>query len=83
MQQNAELQVDITGMAETNTAWQHSFLRHEFHAAIQASGISLSNITFASPSPEVDHVPPNETFQAGGSLTATLGVWTMAVSAPT
>lgn len=82
MQQLAEIQVDIIGMAETNTAWQHSFLRHELHAAIQASGIRLAKVNFASPSYQVDNLPPTETFQAGGSITATLGTWTTAAFSP-
>ena len=79
MQQLAELQVDICGMAETNTAWQHPYLRSEFNAAIQASGIRISKVHFASPSRDVDDVPSKETFQAGGSITATLGAWTTTV----
>ena len=82
MQQLAELQVDISGMAETNTAWQHSFLRHEFKSAIRASGIDTSKVNFGSPTRAVDNIPPNETFQAGGSITSTLGPWTTAVFGP-
>lgn len=82
MQHLAELQVDICGMAETNTAWQHSFLRQELRSAIRASGIGIAKVIFGSPSHDIDNIPPTETFQAGGSITATLGPWTSAVFGP-
>jgi hypothetical protein len=79
LQQLDAIKVDISGLAETNSAWQHPYLRYEFNAAIKASGIRLSKVSYASPSQDVDNVPTTETFQAGGSITATLGSWTTAV----
>ena len=73
------LQVDIAGLAETNTAWQHQFLRHDFTTKARRSGAGLSKTSFGSPSKLVDPIPPTETYQAGGSLTLCLGRWTTAI----
>lgn len=39
----------------------------------------MSKTSFSSPSAAVDKIPPNETFQAGGTLTTCLGHWTTAI----
>ena len=65
MHQFIEMKVDICGMAETNTAWQHPYLRHEFNSAITASGMRLSKANFASPSREIDTVPTTEFSRPG------------------
>jgi hypothetical protein len=39
-------------------------------------------VNFGSPSRAVDSVPTTDTFQAGGSITATLGPWTTAAFGP-
>lgn len=74
-----DLQVDIAGMSETNTAWQHQYLRQTFITRARKAGDGLAKTSFGSPSTEIDYIPPNETFQAGGSLTLCLGQWTTTV----
>ena len=79
LDQFRDLQVDIAGLAETNTAWQHQFLRQEFTSQARRAGAGLSKTSFGSPSPSVDFIPSTETYQAGGSLTLCLGCWTTAI----
>jgi hypothetical protein len=75
-----DLQVDIAGFSETNTAWQHSFLRHAFSTQRPKGRYGMAKTrSFGSPTREVDSIPPQETFQAGGSLTVCLGQWTTAI----
>ena len=74
----ADLQADIVGLAETNTSWQHGFLRQSFSAAVRKHGSKIAKISFASPSKHIDEIPVSETFQAGGSTTIILGPWSTA-----
>jgi len=74
----ADLQADIIGLAETNTSWQHGFLRQSFSAAVRKHGSTIAKISFASPSKHIDDIPVSETFQAGGSTTIILGPWSTA-----
>ena len=78
-----DLQIDIAGLAETNTAWQHTFLRNELLTAARSIGAGqTSRISFASPSTQIDAIPNKETFQAGGSITTTTGAWTTTTLGP-
>ena len=71
-----EIHVDISGLAETNTAWQHPFLCNTFSTAFRRySAGNTAKISFASPSSAIDPMPTTETFQAGGSLTTATGPW--------
>jgi hypothetical protein len=63
-----ELDIDICGMSETNTPWQHHYLTQEFTTRARRHR-DMVEIEFGSPDPTVDSVPATETFQAGGSLT--------------
>ena len=74
-----DLDIDIAGFSETNTAWQHNHLRYDFNSRARKAGNGLSKTSFSSPSQKVDHIPPNETFQAGSTLTTCLGQWTTAL----
>jgi hypothetical protein len=74
-----DLQVDFAGMSETNTAWQHQHLRHNFINRARKAGDGLAKTSFGSPSSTIDPIPPNESFQAGGTLTLCLGHWTTTV----
>ena len=79
----ANLQVDIAGLAETNSAWQHQFLRNELIFASRSIGAgNVTRTSFASPSKTIDLVPCDEIFQAGGSITTTLGTWVTTVFGP-
>jgi hypothetical protein len=56
-----DLDVDISGFAETNTAWQHSFLRHKFSSSFrQHTPTHTAKINFASPTREIDDIPSTE-----------------------
>lgn len=68
-----DLQVDIAGFAETNSAWQHLFLQHAFSKQARKAGDGMAKTSFGSPTQEVNSIPPQETFQAGGTLTVCLG----------
>jgi hypothetical protein len=61
------LQVDIAGLAETNTCWQHSHLREDFKS-ITRKHYRQSKVVFGSPTYACDPIPSNESFQAGGSI---------------
>jgi hypothetical protein len=74
-----DLEIDIAGLAETNTAWQHQSLRYNFNVRARKAGEGLAKTSFGSPTPEIETIPPNDTFQAGGSLTTCLGPWTTTI----
>jgi hypothetical protein len=79
LQHLRDIQVDIAGLSETNSAWQHQFLRHNFSSRARKAGDGLAKISYGSPTTEIEIIPPQETFQAGGSLTICLGPWTTAI----
>jgi hypothetical protein len=64
----AELGADIVGMAETNSAWEHFHIRNTF-STIARKQFSLHKVNYSSPTTEIDPIPVNESFQAGGTLT--------------
>ena len=65
-------QVNIFGIAETNTCWSHHHLMAEFkhHAR---KHFRQNCIAFGSPSRTVDPCTERETFQSGGSVTVASG----------
>jgi hypothetical protein len=65
-------QVDIGGLAETNTCWAHPHLRTEFQSSVRRQ-YNQSKVSFGSPSPEMEPCPPTESFQSGGSTTFVTG----------
>ena len=68
----SSLQVDIAGLAETNTCWQHSHLCDDFRNAARRF-YRQSKVIFGSPDTTVDPVPFRETFQSGGTVTLVSG----------
>ncbi|KAI2503583.1 hypothetical protein MHU86_10870 [Fragilaria crotonensis] len=68
----AAYQVDIFGLAETNTCWNHTHLRMDFQA-LSRKQFRQHRLSFGSPSAEVDKCHEKESFQAGGSLTMATG----------
>jgi hypothetical protein len=78
-QQFRDLQIDVAGLAETNTAWQHQILRQAFTSKARRVGEGMSKTSFGSPTTTIDRIPPQETFQAGGSLTVCFGSWTTSI----
>ena len=76
-----ELDIDICGMSETNTPWQHHYLRQEFTNRARRHR-HMVKIAFGSPDPTVDSVvPATETFQTDGSLTIAMNT-TVTILAP-
>ena len=67
----ANIDADITGMAETNSAWQHHHLKSKFKASIQKH-FPMTKIAYSSPSNEIDPMPEKESYQAGGTVTFTI-----------
>ena len=61
-------QVDVVGLAETNTCWSHSHLQADFRSSARKH-FRQTRVAFASPDPTIDQCHVKETFQAGGSLT--------------
>ena len=64
----ANIDADITGMAETNSAWQHHHIKTKSQASIRRH-YQTSKISYSSPSREVDPMPENESFQPGSTVT--------------
>ena len=75
------LQVDIAGLAETNTCWQHPHLCDDFLSTSRRT-YRQSKVAFGSPSHSVDPIPANESFQAGGTLTLLQGGLVSRISGP-
>ena len=74
-----DLQIDIAGLAETNTAWKHQYLRQNFNSRARKAGDGLAKTSYGSPDSMIEDIPPNETFQAGGNLTTCIGIWTTTI----
>ena len=72
-----QLQVDIAGLAETNTPWQHHYIKSEFISRVKKM-YPLSKTVFGSPNTEIDPIPESESFQAGGNALIVQGQWTTA-----
>ena len=62
------LEVDIVGMAETNTAWVHPHLRSLFISRARKHFL-MAKVSFSSPTQHIDPIPVNETYQSGGTTT--------------
>ncbi|KAI2512852.1 hypothetical protein MHU86_1641 [Fragilaria crotonensis] len=68
----AAYQVDIFGLAETNTCWNHTHLRMDFQN-MSRKQFRQHRICHGSPSAEVDKCNERDSFQAGGSITMATG----------
>ena len=66
------LHVDLAGLAETNTCWQHPHLRDEFNNVARRFHRQHKTV-FGFPTNAVDPIPTSETFQAGGTVTVVVG----------
>lgn len=71
--------VDVFGMAETNTGWQHRHLQMDFQACVRRQ-FTYGKTVFGYPAEHIDPLPPSETFQAGGTIQVTQGNITTTVS---
>ena len=59
---------DISGMAETNTAWQHYHLRADYNQKARKHFIMVRT-AFSSPTHKIDPISEHKSFQAGGTIT--------------
>ncbi|KAI2498098.1 hypothetical protein MHU86_16408 [Fragilaria crotonensis] len=66
------LHIDIAGLSETNTAWQHLHLQADFRSQIRKH-YRQSRVSFGFPSSDIDKCSDSETYQAGGNLTMVVG----------
>jgi hypothetical protein len=62
------LQIDIAGLLETNTAWQHPHLQADFRKQLRKY-YRQSKVHFGFPVVEIDKCAENSTYQPGESLT--------------
>jgi hypothetical protein len=65
--------IDLAGLAETNTCWPHPHLQQDLCHCLRRF-YPQQKITFASPDPGIDRCAPSESFQAGGSFTLARGI---------
>ena len=65
--------IDLAGLAETNTCWSHPHLQHDIRHCLRRF-YPQHKITFASPDPSIDLCSQRESFQAGGSFTVATGI---------
>jgi hypothetical protein len=72
-----EIKADVASLVETNTAWQHYYLRGKLTRC--ARQIRDTKINFSYPTEKIDPAGPKETFQAGGTVTAVMGALTYTV----
>ena len=67
-----DIKVDIAGMAETNIAWQHHYIRSELSTCVRKLHGS-TRLSYGYPNTEIDPMEGKDTYHAGGSVTAVLG----------
>jgi hypothetical protein len=72
------LQVDVAGLAETNSPWQLQHIKSEFLKRAKKYS-TISKTVFGSVHPSIDPVSSTDKFQAGGCITMIQGNWTTAV----
>lgn len=70
--------VDIAGLAETNTAWQHPHLQQDVRKVVHKL-YRQSKLVFGSTIPEIDKCAPSEVYQSGGTMTVIQGPITSGV----
>jgi hypothetical protein len=73
--------IDIAGLAETNTAWQHYHLQQDLKYTIRRE-FRQSKVVFGSPTTAVDKCAQTETFQSGGNMSFLHGPLTSSVYGP-
>ena len=71
--------IDIAGLAETNTCWSHPHISFEFRQLLRRH-YQQSKVTFGTPNRDIDQCLPTETFQSGGSLTLATGRLTSTIN---
>lgn len=66
------MHIDIAGLSETNTAWQHFHLQSDFRKQIRKH-YRQSRVHFGYPVKEIDQCSERTSFQPGGNLTLVNG----------
>ena len=69
-----DLGIDVAGLSETNTAWQHQHIKAEFRSQAHRQH-KLAKVAFGHPTVEVDPAHISEHRQYGGNLTMTMDSW--------
>jgi hypothetical protein len=69
-----DLGIDVAGLSETNTAWQHPHIRAAFRSQAHRQH-NLAKVAFGHPTVEVDPAHISEHRQYGGNLTMTTDSW--------
>jgi hypothetical protein len=65
-------QIDIAGLSETNTAWQHLHLQSDFRQQLRKH-YNLSKVHYGYPTKDIDPCTDCSTYQPGGNLTLVNG----------
>jgi hypothetical protein len=63
----ASYSVDVFGMAETNTGWQHTHLQSDFKECVRRQ-FQYGKTVFGYPTAQIDPLSIKERFQSGGAL---------------
>ena len=70
--------IDIAGLAETNTAWQQIHLEQAFRKLVQQQ-YRQSKLRFGAPMETIDPCSPSEVYQSGGMLSMINGPITSSI----
>ncbi|KAI2490409.1 hypothetical protein MHU86_24165 [Fragilaria crotonensis] len=70
--------IDVFGMAETNSGWQHHYVQSKFKQCLRRQ-LYIGKTSFGSPTQQVDPLEDSETFQAGSSIQVVAGSLTTTV----
>lgn len=73
--------VDVFGMAETNSSWQHMHLQATFKQCLRRQ-LQFGKVVFGSPSHHIDPLDGKTSFQAGGAIQVIQGNLTTRVFGP-
>ena len=70
--------INVFGMAETNSGWQHHHVQTKFRQCLRRQ-LQFGKVVFGSPTHQIDPLGDNDTFHAGGSLQVVRGQMTTQV----
>ncbi|KAI2496031.1 hypothetical protein MHU86_18504 [Fragilaria crotonensis] len=70
--------IDVFGMTETNSGWQHHYVQSKFKQCLRRQ-LYIGKTSFGSPTQQVDLLEDSETFQAGSLIQVVVGSLTTTV----
>lgn len=73
--------INVFGMAETNSGWQHNHLQQKLTQCLRRQ-FHIGKAVFGAPNHQIDPLEERETFQAGGSVQLVGGNLTTTVFGP-